>query len=105
MAIELQTGELEFAIKLSDGSVVDWQVDLVELKLLTEQIEQAAELPQHDGMLIPTARFLRDLAKAYHDAGCPVENVTVAKTIWNIVNTKFNAYFVDVQEQITKLFE
>lgn len=105
MAIELSSGELEFAIRLSDGSVVDWQTDLVELKLVTEEVEKVSNLPQHDGMMIPTADFLRDLAKAYAAFGCPIENVTVAKTIWNVVNTRFNSYFVDVQEQLAKLLD
>ena len=55
--------------------------------------------------LIPTADFLRDLAKSYAEMGCPIENVTVSKSIWHVVNTKFNDYFFDVQAQVAKAIE
>lgn len=110
MAIELTTGTLEFAIKLSDGSVVDWQTDLVELKLISESFEGQHALQSvvdEDGnkFLVPTAEFLRDLAKAYSEMGCPVENVTAAKTVWHVVNARFNNYFTDIQTQVTKAIE
>lgn len=102
MAIELGTGKLEFRVTLPDGSVVDWEADLVELKLITDQLERASKLDVVDGFYVPTAEFLRDLSEAYAVAGCPAKDSTLTKSIWNLVNAKFNQYVLDVNEQVAK---
>jgi hypothetical protein len=86
--IQLYDGKLSFQFR-SGETTVDWEADVVELKLTAELVETRHDLSSIDGYLSPTIPFLRDLLGAYQALGCPDIGLSGAKQVWVIVANKF----------------
>lgn len=93
--INLIDGTLRFQVTRGDKKET-WTSDVLELKLLAEELEAKHSLDKSSGFLVPTAAFLRELAAAYVEAGCPECGPTQAKQIWMLVASRF----LDVAQHI-----
>ncbi len=96
--IQLDAGRLVFQIQV-DGEAKSWAIDLIEAKLVCEQVESRHKLRQESGRLLGTTAFFRDLAEAFCcELGCPVQSSTVASRVWGIVNERF----IQVSENLAR---
>lgn len=82
--IQLELGELEF--HFSDET---WNADLIELKLMFEQLEATHELTSVEGQFVATSEFLSEAAQSLSALGCPRKTQTVARQIWVAVSDTF----------------
>lgn len=83
-AIALDSGRLDFLVRTPDGEQ-PWHPDVMELKLVCEELEAKHQLKEVDGRMESTGPFLLDLADAFERLGCPKCDATQALRVWTIV--------------------
>ena len=99
--IQLDDGKLTFTFPQGEGvEPLVWEADLIEVKLLCEQLEAKHNLVESGGMIRGTAAFYRDLAAELTDLGCPVGTPTVAARIWGIVIDRFALSCRNLRQQL-----
>jgi len=95
--IQLELGELEF--RFSDET---WGADLVELKLMFEQLEATHGLTDVEGQFVATSEFLSAAAQSLSALGCPRESQTIARQIWVAVSESFVSADANFRRSLTK---
>lgn len=78
----LQNGKLRFALVGPDGNETPVEADLIELKLICEQVEEKHNLQVVNGEARPTPEFLADLAGVLQGCGFEGCTSTQAWQVW-----------------------
>jgi hypothetical protein len=107
--LKLSTGREAFEIE-HNGHVTRWEYDVLEVKLLAEDLERQFEMRVLDdkGELTdlvkrPTAPFCDALADRLQALGCSGCTCDAAYKIYNVVNIQFARITADLQQQVTKI--
>jgi hypothetical protein len=80
--LKLETGLLVFKIGQDEG-FLEWEIDLIELKMTIEELEKRHGLtPNEDDKFIATTEFIEDLRTSLSSLGCPVSSSSMARQIW-----------------------
>ena len=82
--IALDSGRLSFVVRTPDGDK-PWNPDVMELKLVSEELEAKHKLEEVDGQVKSTGPFLLELADAFERLGCPQCDSAQALRVWAVV--------------------
>ena len=103
-AWKLSTGREFFEIVV-DGKVSRWEYDVVEIKLLAEDMERACGMRADDSPNVsrPTGEFLSGFAQLLSQRGCTGCTSDAAYRVYNVVNTQFAMMTQELASQITAI--
>lgn len=103
-AWKLNTGREFFEI-IVNGTSSRWEYDVVEIKLLAEDLERSCLMRKEDSDEVqrPTPAFLAGFAHALAERGCTGCTMDAAFRVYNVVNTQFAAMSRELEAQITSI--
>lgn len=103
-AWKLSSGREFFEI-IVDGKASRWEYDVVELKLLAEDLERACGMRSADSANVsrPTSEFLSGFASSLTQRGCIGCTSDAAYRVYNVVNTQFAIMSQELASQITAI--
>ena len=100
--ITLKHGQFHFNVEMENGETVPATIDVLELKLLCEELEYKHHLEKNpDGSYKSSTDFLRDLAAQLALAGVPSPTVTLAYQLWHVAGAKLNELKKNINDQLS----
>ena len=107
--LKLTTAREAFEIERL-GQATRWEYDVLEVKLLSEELERQHGLrvlnekgEPTDKVSRPNLPFLTALAEQLRELGCDGCTADAAYKIYNVVNTQFARIVADLEQQVTKI--
>ncbi len=103
-AWKLSTGREFFEIVIN-GNATRWEYDVVEIKLLAEDMERACGMRTDDSPKVsrPTGEFLSGFSQLLQQRGCTGCTSDAAYRVYNVVNTQFAVMTQELASQITAI--
>ena len=103
-AWKLSSGREFFEI-IVDGNASRWEYDVVEIKLLAEEVERDCGMRIDDKPEVsrPTPEFLAGFAALLSQRGCTGCTSDAAYRVYNVVNTQFAVMTRELNSQITAI--
>lgn len=99
--IRIDTGRRKFEIS-RNGETKLWEYDILELKLLFEELEAKHGLRnEKNEVLNPTGAFLHELASRLQVLHLDYCTLDVAFRIYNVVNTQFRVLYASISVQVS----
>lgn len=107
--LKLSAGREAFEIE-RNGITSRWEYDVLEVKLIAEDLERSHGMRVMNDKGEPTAMvnrptlpFLKDLSERLSLLGCDGCTTDAAFKIYNVVNIQFARLSADLEQQVTKI--
>lgn len=101
--LELQDDSIAVVVKRGDVESKPYAVDLLELRLLVEELEEKHQLPIVDGRVQASRAFLRELAEGLQSMGVGDATPTVAAKLWQRLSEVVDALKKNTLEDAASL--
>lgn len=102
LTIKLNPGRESFIV-MRDGLESRWEYDVVEIKLLSEELERSHGLREGNQVKSPTITFLQAFANLLSAKGLEGCNTDVAFKVFNVVNAQFVKISNDLSAQVQSI--
>lgn len=93
--IEISAKRPTLQITLPDGSVQQWQYDVVVLKMKIQELQDKHNVPK-----VPSEAALGEFCEYLLSLGMPACNVDVALRVWSLVIVQFQQMAIQIASQI-----